>query len=160
MESPSFEVAIRGMHSLEIPEKYAIEFIEKGHTRVKIRASFENRILDFHAALKKYQGRYLVTFGKRYQKELGVYPNDYFQLQLFEDNSKYGVEMPEELEAVLETDEEARSIFESFTPGKIRSVIYAISRYRNTQTRVDKSLIFADNIKRGIHDPKEFFKPH
>lgn len=159
MKSPVFELSIKGMHSLLIPEEIARMFTEAGHSRVKVIAQFEGKILEFHAALKQYQGNYVMTFGKRYQKELGIYPNDYFQMQLFEDTSKYGVEVPEELEAVLESDPDAKQIFESFTPGKIRSIIYAISRYKNAQTRIDKSLILADNIKRGIRDQREFFKP-
>lgn len=158
MESEVFEVSIRGMHSLVIPDQYAMPFIEAGHSRVKVCASFEDRKLEFHAALKKYRGQFMITFGKRYQKELGVYPNDFFRIQFFEDTSKYGVSMPEELEAVLESDDEAKLIFESFTPGKIRSIIYTVARYKSPQTRIDKSLIFADNIKRGILDPKAFFK--
>ena len=104
-----------------------------------------------------------MTFGKRYQKDLGVFPNDYFELQLFEDTSRYGVEMPEELEVVLNGDPEALKIFESFTEGKIRSLIYSISRYKNSQTRIDKSLIMAENLRRGIRDPRELFRlvwPH
>ncbi len=158
MESPVFELSIKGMHSLVIPEEIARMFTEKGHSRVRVKAQFEGKILEFHAALKQYQGNYVMTFGKRYQKELGIFPNDYFQLQLFEDTSKYGVEVPEELEAVLQSDEDARQIFESFTPGKIRSIIYAIARYKGAQTRIDKSLILAENMKRGIRDQREIFK--
>ena len=153
-----FEVCIRGSHSLIIPDQYALMFTEKGHSRVKVVAQFEGKTLEFHAALQRYQGNFVMTFGKRYQKELGIFPNDYFQLQFFEDLSKYGVEMPEELEEVLNSDEDARQIFESLTHGKIRSVIYSISRYKNTQTKIDKSLILADNLKRGVRDPRDFFK--
>ncbi|WP_258848503.1 hypothetical protein [Polaribacter sp. WD7] len=39
-------------------------------------------------------------------------------MQLFEDTSKYGVDMPEEHEAVLMSDYDAYCIFESFTAGK------------------------------------------
>ena len=46
-------------------------------------------------------------FGKRLQKELGVFQNDYFEMQLFQDTSKYGVDMPEELEAIILSDYEA-----------------------------------------------------
>ncbi len=159
IQSPVFEVSLRGMHSLDIPEKHVEPFVSKGLKRVRVIAEFEGSSIQFHAALKMYQGRYVMTFGKRYQKELGVFPNDYFQLQLFEDSSQYGVDIPEELEAVLKSDEEALRIFESLTHGKIRSIIYQISRYKNQQTRIDKSLILADNLKRGLRDLRDLFKP-
>ena len=158
MKSPVFEVSLRGSHSLIIPERHALPFIEKGQGRVKVQVNFEGKTLNFHAALQKYQGQFVMTFGRRYQKELGVFPNDYFEMQLFEDTSRYGVEMPEELEVVLQGDPEAFKIFESFTEGKIRSLIYVIARYKNSQTKIDKSIILAENLKRGVRDPKDLFK--
>ena len=158
VKSQVFEVSLRGSHSLIIPESHAFPFVEKGHGRVRVQARFEGKAIDFHAALQKYQGQFVITFGRRYQKELGIYPNDYFELQLFEDNSRYGVEMPEELEVVLQSDPEAKQVFESFTAGKIRSLIYVIARYKNSQTRIDKSIILTENLKRGIRDPRELFR--
>ena len=159
MQSAEFEVALRGSHSLVVPDNHALQFIKKGHKRVRVVAKFEGRSISFHAAIQQYQGRYVITFGKRYQKELGVFANDYFQLQFFEDTSRYGVDMPEELQAVLDGDIEAMEIFSSFTEGKIRSIIYIISRYKNVQTRVDKSLILTENLKRGVRDTRELFRP-
>lgn len=124
-------------------------------------ASFENKEIEFHAALKKEKtGLLRIYFSKAKQKELGVFPNDYFKLQIFEDTSKYGVEMSEELEAVLLSDYDAFQIFESLTPGKQRSIIYAISRFKASQTRIDKSILLTDNLKRGIKDPKLWLKPN
>ena len=157
-KSATFEVTLKGNHSLLIPEKYALPFCDTSKTRVKVIAEFEGRSITFHAALQKSKVGYLMIFGKRYQKELGVFPNDYFQLQLFEDNSRYGVDIPEELEAVLQSDEEVSEIFHSFTPGRIRGMIYTIARYKHSQTRIDKSLLLAENLRRGIREPRELFK--
>jgi hypothetical protein len=99
-----------------------------------------------------------MMFGKRYQKELGIFPNDHFKLQFFEDTSKYGVAMPEELEAVFLSDFDAFKIFESLTDGKKRGIIYAITRFKNTQTRIDKSLVLCENLKRGIRDVRIVLK--
>ena len=159
MKSPVFEVSLQGSHSLVIPEDFALLFLDQGHKRVQVSAVFEGNSIRFYAALQKYNQQYVITFGKRYQKQLGVFPNDYFQLQLMEDTSKYGVEMPEELTAVLSSDDEAHRIFHSLTEGKIRSLIYMISRFKNSQTKIDKSIILADNLKRGVRDQKELLKP-
>jgi hypothetical protein len=158
MKSEVFEVSLKGNHALEIPERYAIPFLDSGQKRVRVSAEFEGKSIEFHAALQKYRERFVMTFGKRYQKELGVFPNDYFRLQLFKDSSKYGVDMPEELKAVLESDEKVNDIFHSFTEGRMRSIIYTIARYKNSQTRIDKSLVLAENLKRGIRDPKDLFR--
>ncbi|PKA83876.1 bacteriocin resistance YdeI/OmpD-like protein [Ulvibacter sp. MAR_2010_11] len=158
LTSDRFEVTLVGTHGLIIPEAVADFFVEKGHTRVQLKAFFKDAQISFHGALHKYEGNYMVSFGKRYQKELGVFANDYFELQLIENTTKYGVEMPEELSAVLESDPEASELFDRFTDGKKRSLIYYILRFKNSQTRIDKALLISENIKRGITDQQELVK--
>ena len=158
MISPVFEVIVKGMHSIIIPDNIALPFIEKGHSRVKAKATFKTKNLEFFAALRKYQGHYTMMFSKNKQRELGLLPNDYFHLQFFEDISKYGVEVPEEFEAVLLSDHDAHQIFESFTKGKQRGIIYMISRFKDSQKKIDKTLILCKNLKRGIRENKELLK--
>ncbi|MBM1107635.1 YdeI/OmpD-associated family protein [Aurantibacter crassamenti] len=159
MKSEVFEITITGKYfGLQLPEKIVLPFLEKNLKRVKVIATFKQNIFAFHGAIQKRNGNYFMMFGKRYQKELGVFPNDYFQLQLFEDTSKYGVDMPEELKAVLHSDFEANEIFESFTAGKKRGIIYAVLSYKNSQTRIDKSLLICENLKRGIRKNPELLK--
>lgn len=95
---------------------------------------------------------------KKIKKKLGVFPTDYFTVQLSEDTSKYGVEMPEEFEAVLQSDPEAFEIFETLTAGKKRSLIYYILKIKNSQNRIDKALLITENLKRGIRDNRELIK--
>ena len=109
-----------------IPSQVAEQFLGQKKVRVKVVASFKESKVEFHAALQKdKQGNFRIIFGRGQQKALGIFPTDYFSLQLFEDTSKYGVEMPEELDEVLKSDAEAFELFESFTSGKQRSIIYS-----------------------------------
>ena len=158
MVSERFEVTITGTHGVKIPESMALPFVNAGHKRVKMSAWYQDKRIDFHGAIHFYQGNYMISFGKRYQKELGVSLNDYFDLQLSEDHSKYGVEMPEEFAAVLESDPEAFAFFEKLTQGKKRSLIYYILRFKNSQTRIDKAIIITDNLKMGITDQRELIR--
>lgn len=153
MQSEVFEITITGKYySLQLPEHIVQPFLKRNLKRVKVKAVFNGKELWFYAAIQKRNGAFYMMFGKNYQKELGVFPNDYFQLQFFEDTSKYGVEMPEEMEAVLQTDYDALMIFESLTAGKKRGLIYAIGRCKNSQTRIDKLILLFENLKRGIRD--------
>ncbi len=68
--------------------------------------------------------------------------------------------MPEEFQAVLDSDPEAMQIFEGFTQGKQRSLIYYILRFKNSQTRIDKALIITENMKMGITHGPDLVKPH
>jgi len=159
LQSKSFEISITGnYYSLLLPEDIIAPFLEKKLKRVKALASYKGKELSFHAAIQKRNGSHCMMFGKRYQKELGVFPNDYFKLQFFEDTSKYGVTMPEELDAVLLSDFEAFEIFEALTDGKKRGIIYAIARYKNSQTKIDKALLVCENLKRGVRDNRLMLK--
>lgn len=158
-KSPVFEIAVTGnYYSLLLPEGIIAPFLEKNLKRVKAIATFEGKKLEFHGAIQKRNGNYYMMFGKRYQKELGLFPNDIFELQFFEDTSKYGVEVPEEFEAVLLSDYDAYQIFETLTDGRKRGLIYTIARYKNSQIKIDKTLLLCENLKRGIRDPRELFK--
>lgn len=160
MKSKPFSIGLLDPYHLFIPEDIFKPFAEAKQFRVKIKATFNQKSIEFYAAVKKDKNTddYKLMFGKRLQKELGVFLNDYFEMQLFEDTSKYGVEMPEELDAVLQTDYEAFEIFESLTPGKQRSIIYTIIRITKTQTRIDKALLMCENLKKGERNPMKLFK--
>ena len=95
LTSQKFKVSLVGTHGLVIPEVISCSFVDEGHSRVAIKAFFDGNEISFHGKLHQYLGRFLISFGKRYQKEIGVSPNDFFELQLIENTSKYGVEMPE-----------------------------------------------------------------
>jgi len=159
LKSTPFEVTLADKQSIVLPEKHIVRFIDGKHKRIRVLSTFNDKSIGFYAALKREKtGLYRIYFSKAKQKELGLFMNDYFELQIFEDTSKYGVEMSEELEAVLLSDYEAYSIFEDLTPGRKRSIIYTISRYKSSQMRVDKALLITNNLKRGITDPKLWLK--
>lgn len=159
MQSPVFDISVTSTYySLLLPNDIIKPFLNKNLKRVKVKATFQKKELWFHGAIQKRNGNYYMMFGKRYQKELGIFPGDYFQLQFFEDTSKYGVDVPEEFEAVLTSDYDAYQLFESLTDGRKRGLIYAITRYKNSQTRIDKTLLLCENLKRGITDPREMLK--
>lgn len=155
----SFKTTLASKSTILIPEDFVEQLPEDSRSRVKVKTSYGSETITYHAALKRRKtGGFQMYFSKGKQEELGILPGDVFTVQLFEDHSKYGVDMPEELEAVLLTDYEAFSIFEGFTKGKQRSIIYTVKRYKSSQTKIDKSLLLCSNLKRGLHDPKLLFK--
>ncbi len=84
---------------------------------------------------------------------------------IIKDESEYGMPMPEEFGEVLDQDHEADKYFHSLTAGKQRSLIYIVSKVKNTDSRIRKSLAIADHItaNRGSIDYKllnEAFKEY
>ena len=83
LSSEKFEVTIEGSHGIIIPERIALPFVERGLKRLLIKALYKEKEIEFHGALHRYLGNYIISFGKRYQKPLGIDRMDYFTLQLF-----------------------------------------------------------------------------
>ncbi|WP_452223349.1 YdeI/OmpD-associated family protein [Lacinutrix chionoecetis] len=159
MKTKPFSITLLDKYGIDIPEAMGNPFTSENKNRVKVEATNNDNKLSYHAALKKNKnGGYRMYLSMEKQKELDVTVGDTFTLQLFEDQSKYGVEMPEALNEVLLSDVEAYKIFETLTPGKQRSIIYSIKRYKSLQTQVDKSIIITDNLKRGVKDLKLLLK--
>jgi len=152
--SSIFEVSITGTHQIHLPEKVAKSFVEANHKRIKVNAFYKDNSIVIYAALYFRNGIYSIGFGKRYQKDLQLPYGENFSLQICEDDSKYGVAMPEEFQAVLDSDWEAFEKFEALTAGKKRSLIFYISRFKQVQTKIDKALIISENLKMGITDTK------
>lgn len=159
MKSPVFEVILLDKYGTSLPEKHITPFVEANGKRAKITASANQKSIQFYAHLKKEAtGDYRIFFSKAKRDELGIGIGEMVTFQLFKDESKYGVEVPEALDAVLLSDYDAFEIFEKLTPGKQRSIIYFIKRIKNVQTQVDKSILMTENLKRGITEPKLLFK--
>lgn len=127
-----------GMHFVIVPETVRRQFTEKGNTRVVAAIG----------ALEPFQcGLMPLTTGEGYlivnkarQKILDLKPGDTVAVLLQRDESEFGAPMPEELEAVLEQDEEARSRWDALTAGKKRGVMYAVSREKGVERRIDTAV--------------------
>ncbi|SFR31269.1 Bacteriocin-protection, YdeI or OmpD-Associated [Robiginitalea myxolifaciens] len=155
MDSEKIEIRVGESHNLILPDALVTPFLETGKNRAEVVVEFEGKTLSFHAALRKYKGRFQIMFSKNKQKELGVFPNDYIRLYLRKDTTRYGVEMPEELTEVFYQDPEAHELFKTLSDGACRSVIYAVLRYKTPQRRVELALEVCNRLKDGIRSGRE-----
>lgn len=57
------------------------------------------------------------------------------------------VDIPEELEAVLEQDDEAKKVWNTFTKGMQRSLIHYITSVKNVDSRIKRSLELVQKAK-------------
>lgn len=160
MQTAPFKIIHIDIYNVFIPAEIYQPFLDKKMSRLKVVTTYLDKTIEFYAAIKKDKksGDYKMMFSKAKQKELNISLGDEFTIQLFEDTSKYGVDMPEELEAVLLSDYDAYQIFESLTKGKQRSIIYGVTRFKGSQNKIDKSLIMCENLKRKKLDPYTIFK--
>ena len=101
------------------------------------------------ALISKGDGQYYVMFTKANAKKIGVREGDMLHMQIAPDTSQYGIEMPEELAALLEMDDDFDALFHALTAGKQRTLIHAVSGVKNTDGRLNRALIISDYIKGG-----------
>ena len=101
----------------------------------------------FQCALLPSGGNFYIIVNKRIRTSLGVAAGNALSVSLKADTSKYGLPMPEEFEEVLRQDAEGSKCFHALTPGKQRSLIYAVSSAKDVDVRIRRSLIILQHLK-------------
>ncbi len=135
----------------------AVKSISDG-SRERVICSVPGKEESFPCALMPDgKGNFYIMLSRRLMKDVPPLP-DLVDIQLQKDESKYGMEVPEELEVLLEQDEEFSESFHKLTPGKQRSIIHLISSPKRVETRVDRAIRIAENVKMGVTSPQEFLK--
>lgn len=90
-----------------------------------------------------------IAVSKDRMKTLGIHEGDEVSVTLEKDNSKYGLDVPQEFEEVLRQDSEAKKRFESLTMGFQRAIIYMIIQFKSSDKRIEKSIFFLENLKKS-----------
>lgn len=83
-------------------------------------------------------------------------PGQMLHLCIEKDLSEYGMPMPEELQELLDQDEDAWLLFKKLSAGKQRTLIYIVTKVKNTNSRLNKAFAIVHHLKedRGIVDFK------
>jgi hypothetical protein len=140
-----FENNLWGGH-LQVPDQWATQHIRGNNRRIICRLREE---LEINAALMPSKSGWYILINKEIQKKLGLKPGMRLQITLRNDDSEYGMPMPEELEWILLDDEEAHTHFEALTPGKKRNLIYLVLSVKNRDSRIKKALAICDHLKQA-----------
>lgn len=138
MDSP-----IWGFH-LPVPPEIAEGFKAKKIKRVVCEV---NGKLKIHSAILSSNGYYYILINKQNVKSLGLVKEEPVHIALFEDDSKYGMPIAEELQEVFEQEPEAFLFFEDLTPGKQRNLLHLVNKVKNTDSRIRKSLAIVHHLK-------------
>jgi hypothetical protein len=124
-----------GYFYLIIPSEVVNQFDNKRHTRLICTI---NEHFSFQCGLNHLgDGNFFIIVGSQKMKEIGKKLGDKVRFEIKEDPNPLGVDMPEVLEAVLEQDDELKSIFENLSLGKQRSVIFAIQKIKSIDKQIE-----------------------
>lgn len=129
---------------IHISREEAETFIEGKNRRIKCILADQ---LTIDASLMPYHAGFFILINQKIVGQLRLKIGDSFIIDIKKDNSEYGMEMPEELATLLDQDTEGNLLFHNLTPGKQRSLIYTVSKVKNTDSRLSKSLAIMDHLK-------------
>ncbi|MEL6771668.1 MAG: YdeI/OmpD-associated family protein [Bacteroidota bacterium] len=132
-----------GMHYVPVPEPIAAALLAAGHRRVE--GTLEER--PFTRALHGSADDARLRFGKSFLKECGLAWGATAHLDVRSVADPNAVTLPEELVAALAEDEEAATRFETFTPGKQRSLAHHVTSAKRTETRERRAYELARKIR-------------
>ena len=107
-----------------------------------------NNILDINCALiPDGKGNFYINLNKDIRSKLSLSSGDSIDIRIVKDESKYGMPIPPSFEELLYQDPEGEALFNSLTPGKIRSLLYVIAKPKSEQKQLEKGLVILDYLK-------------
>ena len=113
----------------------------------------------FHCALMpRKAGGHTINVSKALLDKGQLEPHETYTLVFEKDESEYQMEVPEEWMEVLGIDPEAKEIFDGLTKGKQRSIMHLVGSAKQIDTRINRALKIAENLKLGARTPKEFLR--
>lgn len=147
--------AFRQKSSIEFHEKLKLTIAVIPKVMVDRVGGLGTRLLcsvngfpSFHCGLVAFgNGRGYITINKKRLKEYYLSIGDKILLELKHDHSKYGVEVPEEFEVLLEQDREGATLFESLTDGQKRYLINYVGSVKSSQLKIDRAIMLINNLK-------------
>jgi len=136
--------AVYGFHVM-VPEEIKDWFLDQDIKRLICTV---NDDFTWHAALMpKGGGQYFILLNSEIRKKKLLTAGSDVKVSLVEDDSKYGIPLPEEMEELLYQDPEGEKIFHSLTMGKQRSLLHLIGKPKSSSKRLEKALVILDHLK-------------
>ena len=140
------------VHYLTVPA----EVVEKIGMKTRLICTI-NDTLSFQCGLVALgEGRAYITVNNARMKKLKIRLGDEIAVKLEKDDSKYGMEVPQELEELLRQDYEGRRRFEGLPKGMQRYIIFYVSGVKSCQLRIDRAIFLIENLKKTTEGNETF----
>ncbi|WP_373522389.1 YdeI/OmpD-associated family protein [Aquiflexum sp.] len=139
----NFHTSLWQFHT-PVPEDIALSFIEGDNKRILCQL---NKLSPYPAALMKCKAYWYILINKSLRAQLKIEEGGKLMVSLEKDHSEYGHEMPEELQVLLDQDDQGNELFHALTKGKQRSLVYLVTKVKNSNSRLNKSLAIIEHLK-------------
>lgn len=95
------------------------------------------------------EGVYVIKVNQARIKQLKLEEGKNVVVELFPDDSKYGLPMPEEMAAVLAEDQEGNKWLHALPPGKLRTLLYIVNQGKDSDDRLWRAVQILEHLKRS-----------
>lgn len=130
--------------------------LKQGHKRVLCTINDNHRL---HSAIQhRKNGEYYIHIGSSTLKQLGLRVGEHLKVKIEPDQTPSQFEMPEELQAVLDTDEKAKEVFGALSSGAQRSLMYLVLMLKTGSKRIERALLIAEKLKSGVTQARLILK--
>jgi hypothetical protein len=141
-------------YHIKVPPHVAKTFLAAGDKRVV--CTLNGQLKMQCAIMAAGDNTWFVNLNKKVRDQLKLKEGSKVNVVLVKDESEFGLPFPEELREWLEQDPEGKDHFYNLTPGKQRNIIYAVNQVKDTDLRIQRSMIMIDHLKNN--DGKIDFK--
>ncbi|MBL7925045.1 MAG: DUF1905 domain-containing protein [Bacteroidia bacterium] len=146
------------MHYIEIPASVVKKL--GGFKKQRLHCTINKQVSYPCGLMALGEGRAYVSINKKRMTELKLKVGDAIEVLLEPDHSRFGMEVPEELEELLKQDPEGEARFLKLSAGKQRNIIYYVSGVKSSQLRIERSLKLINHLKQlpeGKEKVREIF---
>jgi len=131
-------------YHVKVPVAIALEYLANDHKRVIVSINGDE---GHHMGIMPAgDDVYFLNMNAEIRKKHKLQEGNKVEISLKPDTSKYGMPITEEFEAVLEADDVFSGHFDELTPGKKRNLIYIVNKVKNSDMRIEKTLIIAEHL--------------
>lgn len=147
------ESVLYSLHFL-VPDEIVQTIKSDGHKRLRVSVNKEDAIAA--ALLSKGNGVYAIKLNKGLLKKWKLQLGDSVDVVAVPDESKYGMDLPEEFAAIWEVDQQGSDYFHALTPGKQRTLLHLVAKVKSPDIRAKKAMIIMEylNLNEGKLDFK------
>jgi hypothetical protein len=136
---------------------FFLRFTAKEVASLKFESKRSRRVVctlnDSHtfqcALLPWTEGGFCIVVNKQIRSKLGLSDGDKIRVELIPDESRYGLPMPKEFKEVLRQDREGDKAFHALTPGKQRTIIYYVGKWKDVDRRIHYALVVIEHLKKN-----------
>lgn len=127
-----------------VPDEISSQFLQNNNRRVLVSINQQG---PWHMALMKAKAYWYILVNQQIRNNLKLETGDLLSIEMERDESEFGHELPEEFQILMDQDEEGTSYFRSLTPGKQRSLVYLVTKVKNSESRMKKSLAIMHHLR-------------